>query len=140
MSSSHMIEQPEFYQKNCEISKDSFIVFSSEGVRGFTILMEAFDSTDAPAAFLEGEKYTISISPDAWNSPPKDENSYDEIMNQNRNWINILSFDLGSGSIIGNSFSDERMGMFPSPLHFKWIKISVPALPDIKVRFTVGTR
>lgn len=134
-------EETGFHQKKGEVNKENFLVFKTSGIKFFTVIIECYDEDDQSTSFPEGSVYSIFACHDCWSEIPKDESSYEEVINSKREWIWLYDINCGTNDRIANTFDHQNTGFSAaSPMAFKFIKLSTQAMEGIKTKIIVGTR
>jgi hypothetical protein len=136
-----LIANSEFIQKTGDVQHKLNLVLNTTSISQASIIIDAFDVNDNETHF-HNEDYSIFVSNDAYDTIPKDENSYYNIMitEPNPKWIFLRTVSLGEDVRCTQSLDFNNSGTYANPLHWHYKKIEIPEIPNVKCRITCGSR
>lgn len=139
-----LISKAEFIQTESPIiTHEWYCVINTAGINAFTVIIECLDDENNPVNFPPNQKYSLLVSNSLWDEH-YDFYDYYHVMildDPYDGWLKIRDINLGTDIRCVNGFSAEEYGEnIGNSLHWKYVMIRTPEMPNKKVRITVGLK
>lgn len=107
---------PEFASITGELSKPVSLEYQTTSLKAISVVIETLKNS------FNNEMVSIEVS------------------NDRQNWMFLKEITLGAKDSINFSITHNNQSVFGSPLHFHFIRFSVPAIEDVAVKIVCSGR